>query len=219
MRTTTPTTVLGYARVSTPKQDIAAQEAAMRDYCRHRDGWDLLDVIADEAKSGATLEREGFKRALQRIEAGEADGLIVARLDRVTRSFMDLASVLAWFTECDASLIAIDLGIDTSHPAGRLVANVIGAVAQWERETIGIRTREGLAALRAQGRPTGRPAVADMPEVAARIRDMHAEGMTLSAIARTLNAEGVPTLRGAKQWRASSVQTATGYRRPQKARR
>lgn len=215
MRTTS---VLGYARVSTPQQDTAAQNAAIRADCERR-GWHLVEVIEDGARSGATLDRPGFRAALARIEAGEVDGLVFARLDRVTRSFMDLASILAWFTERQAKLVAIDLGIDTSRPEGRLVAHVIGAVAEWERETIGLRTRESLAALREQGRPTGRPAVADVPELAARIRGMHGDGMTLSGIARTLNAEGVPTLRGAREWRASSVQTITGYRRPRSNRR
>lgn len=205
---------LGYARVSTPQQDTAPQLVAMRDECKRR-GWLLLDVIEERASAGATLQRPGFRAALDRIEAGEASGLVVAHLDRVTRSFMDLADVLGWFSaRRDVSLIAIDLGIDTSRPDGRLVAQVVGAVAEWERAMIATRTREGLAARRAQGRPTGRPAVADKPELCARIRAMHSGGMTLSAIARRLNAEKVPTLRGAAEWRPSSVQTACGYRRP-----
>jgi DNA invertase Pin-like site-specific DNA recombinase len=91
-------------------------------------------------------------------------------------------------------------------------------VAEWERDIIGARTREGLAAARAQGRTISRAAVADNPKLRARIERMRARGMTLQAIADKLNREGVPTLRGAKAWRPSSVQAAAGYKR-RKARR
>lgn len=210
--------VLGYVRVSTPEQNVASQAAAIRAECDRR-GWQLLDVIEDHAQSAATLNRPGLAAALERIAAGEAHGLVAARLDRVSRSTIDLADLLAWFTERGSMLVALDLGIDTSSPSGRLVATVIGAVAEWERETIATRTREGLAIVRAQGRPTGRPSVADRPELTARIRAMRGAGMSMQAIADTLNAEGVPTLRGASQWRPSSVQTASGYRRPPATRR
>lgn len=213
-----PTTVLGYVRVSTSTQTAAAQVAAIRAECERR-GWDLVGVAEDHARSGATLDRPGLIEALDRIAGGEADGLVAAALDRVSRSTIDLAELLAWFTEHGAMLVALDLGMDTSSPAGRLVATVIGAVAEWERETIRVRTREGMAFRRAQGRPTGRPAVADRPELADRIRTMRQAGMSLRKIADTLNEEGVPTLRGAERWRASSVQTASGYRRPYAARR
>jgi DNA invertase Pin-like site-specific DNA recombinase len=94
-----------------------------------------------------------------------------------------------------------------------MVLHVLAAVAQWERETIAQRTRDGLAVLRARGMPTGRPAVADRPELADRIQVMRAEGFTLQAIADALNADSVPTLRGGNCWRPSSVQSAAGYRR------
>jgi DNA invertase Pin-like site-specific DNA recombinase len=152
--------------------------------------------------------------ALQRISSGEAVGLVAARLDRVARSAIDLADILAWFTRHGVMLVALDLGIDTSSPSGRLVASVIGAVAEWERDTIAARTRDGLAVVRAEGRPTGRPAVTDRPDLTARIKTLRASGMTLQAIADVLNDERVPTLRGASAWRPSSVQTAAGYRRP-----
>jgi DNA invertase Pin-like site-specific DNA recombinase len=212
------TSVLGYARVSTSEQSVEAQETAIRDECKRR-GWQLLDVIVDHAHSGDTLDRPGLRTALSRIARGDAAGLVSARLDRVSRSTIDLGDLLVWFKDRRAMLVALDLGIDTSTASGRLVATVIGAVAEWERDTIAARTREGLAVIRAQGRPIGRPAVADNPELAARIRSMHDAGMSLRTIAKQLNTEGVPTLRGAAQWRPSSVQTAVGYRRPPVQRR
>lgn len=94
----------------------------------------------------------------------------------------------------------------------------VASVAQWERETIGARTRESLAALKAQGRPVSRPAVADVAGLPERIQDMRAAGMTLQAIADALEADGVLTPRGLR-WRPSSVQATLGYRRPRAPRR
>jgi DNA invertase Pin-like site-specific DNA recombinase len=207
--------VIGYVRTSTEAQanGLRAQKAALRDECDRR-GWELVDVICDEAVSRASLERPGLRAAMQRMEAGDATGLMVVAMDRLGYSVPAPGRLLAWFAERQATLVALDLGVDTSTPAGRLVANVIAAVAEWERDAIADRTRAGMAALRAQGKPTGRPAVADQPELAARIRTMRDNGMSLQAIADAVNTESVPTMRGAVAWRRSSVQTAAGYRRP-----
>src|SRR5204863_10202181 len=125
----------------------------------------------------------GLRRALERIAAGEAGGLLAAKLDRLSRSVVDFGVLLEWFTEAGATLVALDLGLDTSTPGGRLVANVFASVAEWERDIIAARTRDGLAAARAQGRSISRPAVADDPALARRIERMRARGMTLQAIA------------------------------------
>lgn len=209
--------LLGYVRVSTAEQaesgyGLAAQERLIRDTAARRD-WELVDVIVDAGESGKSLERPGLKRALERVAAGDTDGLLVAKLDRLSRSVIDFGLLLEWFTEAEATLVALDLGVDTSTPGGRLVANVFASVAEWERDTIAARTRDGLASVRAQGKPIGRPSVADRPELAERIRAMRTAGATLQGIADLLNAEGVPTARGASRWRPSSVQAAAGYKR------
>jgi len=217
------TTVLGYARCSTAEQaesghGLAAQEAAIRTECDRR-GWTLVAILRDEGGSGKSLDRPGLSSALQRIAAGEAAGLVASKLDRLSRSVVDFGTLLEWFTDAAATLVALDLGIDTGTPGGRLVANVFASVAEWERETIAARTRDGLAAVRATGRPISRPAVADLPELRERIAAMRAEGRTLQSIADTLNAEGIPTPRGGAEWRPSSVQNAAGYKRRKPRRR
>jgi DNA invertase Pin-like site-specific DNA recombinase len=153
---------------------MAAQEAKIRSACEHH-GWVLLDIVRDEAESGKSLDRPGLTTALKRIAAGEASGLVAAKLDRLTRSVLHFATLLAWFDQAQATLVALDLSIDTSTPGGRLVANVFASVAEWERETIAARTRDGLQALRAQGKPTGRPAVIDRPEITVRISTMRTQ--------------------------------------------
>jgi DNA invertase Pin-like site-specific DNA recombinase len=215
--------VLGYVRVSLAEtarngHGLDAQEAAIRDECERR-GWALVDVIRDEGRSGKDMDRPGLAAALAAIAEGKAAGLIVSKLDRLSRSVVDFGTLLEWFERAGATLVALDLGVDTSTPGGRLIANVFASVAEWERETIALRTREGLAAARAKGQPISRPAVADDPKLQARIARMRARGLTLQRIADKLNAEGVPTLRGAAAWTTASVQTATGYKRPKPRRK
>ena len=197
---------------------IAAQRAAIKAECQHR-GWDLIEVIVDDGESGKSLDRPGLRRALEGIAAGDASVLVASKLDRLSRSVGDFAALLEWFTSAGAALVAMDVGVDSSTPGGRLVANVFASVAEWERETIGARTRDAVVALRASGRPAGRPAVADQPGLAGRIRLMRERDATYQAIADALNADGVPTPRGGAQWRVSSVQSASGYRRPPARRR
>jgi len=192
---------------------MAAQESAVR-AASERNGWELVEFIADDSESGKDLRRPGLRRALEMIAAGEASGLVAYKLDRITRSVLDFATLLPWFEEAGATLVALDLGIDTSTPGGRLVANVFASVAEWEREVIAARTKDGLAVLRAQGMAVSRPAVADHPELSKRILAMRDSGMTFRAVADKLNGEGVPTLRGGTTWRVSSVQAACGYKRP-----
>jgi recombinase len=103
----------------------------------------------------------------------------------------------------------------TSTPppdSGRLAARALTTVGGWEHQRLAERTRKGLAAARARG-TTGRPAVGDRPELVEQITTMRAGGMTLQAIADTLNAQGQPTVRGGARWRPSSVQTSLGYKR------
>ncbi len=224
MRTgTAPLRVLGYCRVSTEEQassglGLAAQRAVVQATCSAK-GWTLVDVVVDAGASGKDLERPGIRRVLEAIASGEVEGVVVAKLDRLSRSLADLVAVAEWLTDAGAVLVAVDLGVDTTSPNGRLVLHVLGAMGEWERGVIRERTVDALAARRAEGRPISGPSVVDRPELAGRIAARRAEGATYQAIADELNAQGVPTLRGGSEWRVSSVQAATGYRRPPRKRR
>src|SRR5688500_3167328 len=125
------TAVLGYARVSTAEQTsgygLDAQESAIRGECERR-GWTLLAVVRDEGASAKSLDRPGLRHALECIAAGEASGLIASKLDRLSRSVIDFGVLLEWCTDAGATLVALDLGLDTSTPGGRLVANVLASV-------------------------------------------------------------------------------------------
>jgi DNA invertase Pin-like site-specific DNA recombinase len=207
-RTLDPTIVVGYLRVSTAEQadsglGIAAQRAAIEAECERR-GWRLVGIEADNGASGKSLDRPGLARALAAVESGQAGTVVVAKLDRLSRSLADFAGLMARAHVQGWNLVALDLGIDLSTPQGEFMANVMASIAQWERKIIGARTRDALAAKRAEGAVLGRPRVLDRA-VTARIRGLHAEGAGWSAIARALNADGVPTAHGGSQWYPSTV--------------
>ena len=183
--------------------------AAIESMCERCD-WKLLEIVRDR-ESGRILERPGLGYALEQIANGDASGLVVSDLQRLSGSIGDLGVLMDWFRQARATLIALDLGIDTSTTEGDHVAETLIALSTHEHERIASRTRMGLAAA---VRANGRPAVSDRPELRERIAAMRAANMTLQAIADQLNAEHVPTLRGGTKWRPSSIQAALGYRRP-----
>jgi DNA invertase Pin-like site-specific DNA recombinase len=125
---------LGYLRVSTDEQaDSGAGLAAQQEQLRRAfeyEGWELVEEIRDEGASGKDLDRPGLRRALELINAGEADGLVVAKLDRLTRSVVDFGDLLEWFDLAGAAFVALDLRLDTSTPTGAMVAHVLVVVAE-----------------------------------------------------------------------------------------
>ena len=180
-------------------------------------GWELLEIVSDvEPDSGRAAGRPGLARTLGRIQAGEASCVVVYALPQLSLAVAELGEILRAVGRSGGRFVSLEENIDTADPAGRKAANVIVSVSGWERDRLGEATRKGLAAARAKGTPISRPLVSDVPPLKERIAEMRAEGMTLQAIADTLNDEGVPTLRGGQKWRPSSVQAAVGYRRPKK---
>lgn len=213
--------LIGYVRVSTQSQadsglGLAAQKAKIT-AAAHAAGHELVEIVVDGAEHGTSLDRPGLRRALAAIAGGQAEGLIAAKLDRLSRSVIDFSTLLGWFTDARAALVVLDPSIDTTTAAGRLVAQVFAAVAEWEAGTIAERTKDALAAKRSNGQAISRPAIVDQPELAARIRAMRDAGMTLRAIADRLTADGVPTARGGR-WSPSALQAVLGYRRPSRRR-
>jgi DNA invertase Pin-like site-specific DNA recombinase len=214
-RPSTPSTdrvVIGYLVVA-PRDDDDEESARAIEVMCERSGWHLLEIVRD-SDEGRSLERPGLRYALERILAREATGLIVNDVGRLSRSLVDLGALMEWLRDAGATFVVLDLDVDTATPEGRHVANTLIALSMREHDRIAAATREGLARGRATGQPTGRPAVSHRPDLADRIASMRAANMTLSAIAEQLNAEGVPTLRGGKKWRPSSIQAALGYQRP-----
>jgi hypothetical protein len=206
-----PTRVIGYMTTASEawsdehERSLADIEAACE-----ASSWNLLEIVWDRA-NGKTLERPGLSHALEEIAAGEAGGLVVKDLQRLSRSPYDLGALMAWFREADATLVALDLELDTSTPEGRQVANMLITLGKAEAP----KSPPEVEPVPTEVRPQqGRPAVKDSPELLERITAMRAANLSLQEIADQLNAENVPTLRGGRHWRPSSIQAALGYKRP-----
>lgn len=201
--------IIGYVRVSTGEQGesglgLKAQRTAIAAECERR-GWDLVAIHEDGAASGKTLEgRPGVAAALALLDDGEADALVVAKLDRLSRSLLDFSGLMERSRKRGWALVALDLGVDTTTPSGEMVANVMATFAQFERRLIGQRTKDALAVKRSEGVQLGRPKVLSR-SVQKRIQKMHRDGLSLRAIAERLNVDGTPTAHGGKQWYASTV--------------
>jgi DNA invertase Pin-like site-specific DNA recombinase len=199
--------VVGYIRVSTEEQGdsragLEAQEAAIRAEVERRE-WELVELYVDVASGKTLRKRDNLGVALRALADGAADALVVAKLDRLSRSVLDFAGIMETAAAEGWSLVVIDLGVDTTTPNGELVANIMISMAQWERRIIGERTKSALAAGPARGTKVGRKSgVAD--ETVRLIRVMRDAGSSWQKIADALTAEGVETGQGGK-WHAATV--------------
>jgi DNA invertase Pin-like site-specific DNA recombinase len=212
---TPPTRAIGYARVSTAAQGesglgLAAQRTAILVACQRR-GWQLLELVHDVASGKSTNGRPALKAALQRIERGDADALVVVRLDRLARSVIDGATILQRANRRGWALVVTELGLDTSTPMGQFGAHILLAAAELERAMISERTRAARAEARRLGKPLGgRPLGSTrIPlEVRERIVRRRGEGASFRGIAGELTKAGILTATGKASWSAESVRQA-----------
>jgi DNA invertase Pin-like site-specific DNA recombinase len=216
--------VIGYVRVSTEEQavhgqSLDAQRAKLEAYAALY-GLELVKVVVDAGVSGKTLDRPGLQTALASLRKGEADGLLVAKLDRLSRSVRDWALLVdGYFGERSGKqLFSVADSIDTRTAAGRLVLNLLMSVSQWEREAIGERTKDALRHKIVKGErcgkvrfgfdlgADGRTLIPNEREQEALrlIRQLRDAGESLRDIAAVLNARGIHTKEG-RTWIHTSV--------------
>lgn len=203
-----PLRVIAYGRVSTHEQGrsglgLDAQRSTIAAEAARR-GWLDLEYVTDEGFSAKNLRRPGIQSALQQLGSGKADVLVVAKLDRLSRSLLDFASLMQRSREEGWSLVALDLGVDTTTAGGEMMANVMASFAQFERRLIGERTSAALQAAKERGQRLGRPRSLPKATVRRIVRE-RAGGATLAAIADRLNSEGVPTAQGGAKWYPATV--------------
>ena len=217
--------MVGYVRVSTDRQaeqgvSLEAQEAKVRAMATVQ-GAELTEVIVDGGESAKSLSRPGIQRLWTLVNTGKVQAVVVAKLDRLTRSVKDLCGLLELFDKRKVALISVAESLDTGTAAGRLVITIMGAVSQWEREAIGERTKDALRHKRGNGErigniqygyrlsPDGRHLCPDPAEQAAlqAIRKLRQGGHSLRGIAAELNEQGHRTRRRS-EWRLESVARA-----------
>ena len=145
-----------YVRVSTGEQNTEAQERSLREYVVRR-GWKVHKVYRDHGVSGASSNPPARTELLKDCRRGSVDVLAVYKFDRFARSLNALISGLEMCRSLGIDFVSVTEGVDTCLPAGELVFQMIGAVAQFERSLIGERVRSGLANAKAKGQLLGRP--------------------------------------------------------------
>jgi DNA invertase Pin-like site-specific DNA recombinase len=201
--------VVGYVRVSTDEYassglGLEAQEQAIRANAESRQ-IRVLVIYRDERVSARTLKLPGLSAALEALHRGDGSVLMVARLDRLTRSVHDATALIVRAGREGWGLVALDVAVDTTTRQGAAMAQVLAVFAELERRSpIRQRTRDALAVRRSQGARLGRPSV--LPEaVVSRIIDERRSGATWTAIADGLERDAVPTAHGGARWHANTV--------------
>lgn len=205
------TCVVIYVRVSTDEQvrsglGLDAQEASCRAYAAAQ-GWTVVAVLREEAVSGKVhpTERPRFAEALALLASCEAGTLLVLREDRLSRRLRHLLDVLGAAEESGWQVATVDNGVLDEETDG-ISIHLRGLIAENERKVISKRTRDALAALKAQGVALGKPTT--LPDDVLRaILDATIAGLTPTQTARLLDEQGVPTTKGGP-WRESSVRRA-----------
>ena len=196
------TKLVGYVRIGPRERDderpsLDIQRRGLENAAQAK-GWELVRVEED-VRSGRSLRRPGLRAALAACRAGEAEGIAVARLDRLTYSLSDLAELVREAVEGGYTILSLQPSVDIASDGGRAVGEVLAEAATWQPRAI---ATAGRALTGRPGRPSSTPAA-----VAERIRDLRARGMTLQAICDTLNREGIPTPRGGAEWRPTSLRS------------
>lgn len=217
---------VGYVRVSTDEQaregiSLDNQVEKVKAFCKAKD-WELVDIIADEGRSGKDLNRPGIQQVIRGCKKKAFGVLIVCKLDRLTRNVRDLGYLIQdVFEKNGVGFSSIADNFDTTTANGKLVLNVLGSVAQWEREIISERTREALHFKREKRElygmvPLGFDLEGDrlIPnpkelDTVKYVKSLREKRLSLQKIANRLNLEGIKTKLGGR-WFGSTVRYLLG---------
>lgn len=216
------TTIHAYVRVSTDRQadsglGLDGQRAAIEGWVRSQ-RLSLQDVTwhVDAGKSGCTLDRPAMQLMLARLQKG--DRLVVAKLDRLSRSLLDFAGLLERSQREGWAIAALDLGLDLSTPTGQMVASVLGSIAQWEARIIGERTSSALAEAKKRGRLPGKRSALSRDVQALLLAMDDEKALTLRQRAAWLNERAILTATGLP-WTTGTIDGSTRSARLEAAAR
>jgi site-specific DNA recombinase len=227
--------VIGYVRVSTQDQadrgiSLEAQTARLAAYADLY-GLEVVATISDAGESAKSLNRAGLQRALAMLKRGDADGLAVVKLDRLTRSVADWQTLIDGYfgDRAGKQLFSVNDAIDTRSASGRMCLNLLLVVSQWEREATGERTKAALAHKITNGKRCGRlrygydlasdgksliPSESEQQTIGM-MRQLRADGYPLRRIAEALTARGIPTKQRRPAWSSAAVARILDARRLQ----
>jgi DNA invertase Pin-like site-specific DNA recombinase len=191
----------GYVRASTSEEvkqgSNERQKEALKRFFTEK-GWEF-EIYEDKAKSGANMDRDEFKRMMKAIEESRPFAVVVTKIDRYARSLIDLLNSIKELEDRGVGFISIrDSGIDTTSPNGRLLLQILGAFAEFERTMINSRTRAGREKALAKGVKFGRPSLRIKngkyldPK---KIIELKNQGQSARAIAKFLGCSITPVLK------------------------
>ena len=188
-----------YVRVSTNEQDTEAQEAELRAYVESR-RW-TYEVYRDKGQSGAKSVRPELTRLLGDLRKRKLDIVVVWALDRLARSLRQLLEIAEQCQSLGVDLVSLRQNIDTTLPAGRLTFQILGAVAEFEREMLRERVKSGMAQARRTGKRMGRPALRCFnPSDVERLRALRSQGTSVRRLAKDF---------GTTQWMVAKLTTSS----------
>jgi DNA invertase Pin-like site-specific DNA recombinase len=172
-----------YARVSTDRQRVDMQIRELRDFVK-RSGWTIFNEYTDQGYTGANTKRPAFAEMMFEARKRKFDVLLVWKLDRLSRSLKDLINTLDELGSLGIHFISYDNNLDTTTPTGKLVFQIIGAVAEFEKDIIRERVRAGLENAKQKGKRLGRPSVnSDILEEA---KELRKQGLSFRRIEKDL---------------------------------
>lgn len=216
---------LAYVRVSTEEQaregiSLQNQESRIRAFCQAKD-WGLADVLVDEGYSGSSLDRPRMQELIRRCQRREVDVVVIYKLDRLTRSVRDLGYLVQdVFGKYETAFSSIQDNFDTTTANGKLILNILGSVAQWERDIVVERTRDVMAHKRLSLKligaiPMGFDLAGDgetlVPneqelDVVRQMMLLRQAGHSFQTISEKLNDDGTPAKQGGR-WYSKTVRS------------
>ena len=219
--------VCGYARVSTDNEEqLSSYEAQMEyysKYIREHEGWVFAGLYSDEGISGTSIRRrKGFQRMIADALAGEIDLIVTKSISRFARNTVDSISTIRQLKAKGIEVFFEKDGLWTFDPSAELTISILSSIAQEESRNLSQNVTWGQRARFAEGKVTlpyknflgydrgedGRPVVnEEQAEIVRRIYRLFVDGRTVSAIAKTLTAEGVPTPAGKQKWQTRVVES------------
>ncbi len=214
--------VVGYIRISKKDKDekglsLENQESKIYSYADTKD-LEVSEIYKDDGKSAKNVKRDKLQEVLDGVKDGTVGHVIIYKIDRLTRSIKDLGMLLELFEKHGVALSAVVESLDTTSASGRMIVNMIGVIAQWERETISERTKSALAVKRKRGERLGRipfgykakgimlVKVPKEQDTLKTIMNLHESGKGYEEIARYLNKKKILT-RSKRPWTRGNLRS------------
>jgi len=172
-----------YARVSTDKQKVDMQLRELRNFIKRSD-WKVYREFIDQGYTGTNTKRPAFIEMMSEAQKRKFDILLVWKLDRLSRSLKDLINTLDELGHAGINFISYDNNLDTTTPTGKLVFQIIGAVAEFEKDIIRERVVAGLENAKQKGKQLGRPKIHD--GILEKAKELRSQGMSFRKIEKKL---------------------------------